>query len=81
MPCEVILHPRHIPAQLIRKDMYRASGDQRADQVVQRSVKGKAGMYSVDAVTAYSKVMDPPGRERAERAMTLYNAFRLSGGA
>ena len=81
MPLDVIPHPGHIPAQLIRKDMYRASGGQRADQVIQRSVKGKAGMYSVDAVTVYSKVMGPPGRERAERAMTLYNALRLSGGA
>ena len=81
MPLDVIPHPGHIPAQLIRKDMYRASGGQRADQVVQRSVKGKAGMYGVDAVTAYSKLMDPPGRERAKRAMTLYHALRLSGGA
>ena len=76
---KVCLHAGQIPAKRFAQYMYLASQSQRAQKIIQRRIKGKAGMDRVDAFPSHD--LFPPGYKGAQGAVALHDALGLSGGA
>ena len=79
MILEILVHAPHIPAKVVRQNMDRRSCAEGADGVVKGSVKSKARVLPVSLTRSDPKIMDPPRRKCAQRAMGLHNPLGLPG--
>ena len=75
---EVAVHAGQVLSQLVREDVYAAAEGKRAEQVVQRRVKGETGMQRVAAVRVDVQQLPPPGQEGCQGPVALHHALRFA---